>query len=316
MPRLDAMRAFYDALGEGDYEAALAVCHPDIVWEEPVGGPMAGSFNGRTEILDRVFGVVRERYAHFDARVEEVIEAEGSRVVVLGWYEGCGHDGTEVRSRFAHIWEMRDGVPIRFRDHHDRTLLVSTLLADLETGRRDTAQALAAAVAAKDVYTAEHADSVGELAVHVGAALGCDDAELHDLGLAAVLHDLGKIAVPDAILHKPRGLTEAEYEVIKQHPVVADRILTRLPQLQNMRMMVRHDHERWDGGGYPDRLAGERIPLGARIIAVVDAYHAMISDRPYRQAMTREAARRELREHAGTQFDPRVVRVFLELLDD
>ena len=308
------MRAFYDALGEGDYDAAVAACHPDIVWEEPLAGPVGGAFRGRAEVLDRVFGVVRERYERFYAHVEEVIEAEGERVVVLGHYDGRAHNGTEVRSRFAHIWEMRDGVPIRFRDHHDRTLLVTNLLADVEDALRGAAQALAEALAAKDSYTAEHAESVAEFAVHVGAALGCDDSELHDIGLAAVLHDVGKIAVPDAILQKPRELTRAEYDVVKQHPMVADRILAPLPALQNMRAMVRHEHEHWDGHGYPHGLAGEDIPLGARVIAVVDAYHAMTSDRPYRPSMTTAAAREELRVHAGSQFDQRVVRVFLELL--
>lgn len=178
------------------------------------------------------------------------------------------------------------------------------------------AAALAAALAAKDRYTADHARSIAELAVAVGRRLGLGAAELSDLHYGAIFHDIGKIAVPDAILNKPAPLSESEFAIVREHPKVGERILAPLPFLAGVREIVRHDHERWDGEGYPDGLSSDDIPLGARIVLVVDAYHAMRTDRPYRRAMPDDEARRELVAHAGSQFDPRIVGAFLAVLDD
>ncbi len=131
----------------------------------------------------------------------------------------------------------------------------------------------------------------------------------------AIFHDIGKIAVPDAILTKPGPLTAEEFSVIKRHPVVGEQILAPVPFLSGVRQIVRHDHERWDGAGYPDGLRGSQIPIGARIVFVVDAYHAMVSDRPYRRAMSEADARAELESNAGTQFDPDVVSAMTAALD-
>jgi HD-GYP domain-containing protein (c-di-GMP phosphodiesterase class II) len=138
-----------------------------------------------------------------------------------------------------------------------------------------------------------------------------DDDDLHDLRLGAVFHDIGKIAVPEAILNKPGPLTPEEREVMERHTVVGEQILAPVEFLAGVRKLVRHEHERWDGGGYPDGLAGEEIPLGARIILACDALHAMTSDRPYRRALPVQVAHEELRRHAGTQFDARVVDALL-----
>jgi putative nucleotidyltransferase with HDIG domain len=189
------------------------------------------------------------------------------------------------------------------------------LVDRLEKAWLGTAQALAAALEAKDSYTATHASSIAESAVEVGREFGLDEEALRDLRYGAIFHDIGKIAIPDAILNKPGPLTEGEFEVIKRHPIVGENILTPVPFLEQVRRIVRHDHERWDGQGYPDGLKGRQIPVGARIVLVVDAFHAMISDRPYRAAMTEETARLELRAGAGTQFDPDVVEAFLRVLD-
>jgi diguanylate cyclase (GGDEF)-like protein len=185
----------------------------------------------------------------------------------------------------------------------------------LERAYLGTAEALAAALEAKDAYTAEHARSIVEQAEAVGRRLGMDEAALRDLRFAAVFHDIGKIAIPESILNKPGPLDDPERAVMERHTVVGEQILAPVEFLENVRRLVRHEHERWDGRGYPDGLAGSDIPLGARVILVCDALHAMTSDRPYRRAMSETAAIEELRRHAGTQFDPTVVDALLGLLE-
>jgi diguanylate cyclase (GGDEF)-like protein/putative nucleotidyltransferase with HDIG domain len=200
-------------------------------------------------------------------------------------------------------------------DHLGNALQTAFVYEQLEQTHIGTAAALAAALEAKDSYTADHAESIAELAVEVGAQLGIDEAQRRVVRYGALFHDIGKIAIPDAILNKPGPLTEAEFAVVRTHPEVGEQILSSVPFLADVREIVRHDHERWDGGGYPDGLAGEEIPLGARIVLVVDAYHAMRSDRPYRRRRRPSAARAELLGHAGTQFDPNVVQALLTILE-
>jgi HD-GYP domain-containing protein (c-di-GMP phosphodiesterase class II) len=204
----------------------------------------------------------------------------------------------------------------RIADHLGTALQTAALHEQLEETHLGTAAALAAALEAKDRYTADHARSIADLAVAVGRRLGVDEDQLRDLRYGAVFHDIGKIAIPDAVLNKRGPLTETEFALVRQHPVVGEQILAPVPFLASVRQIVRHDHERWDGAGYPDGLHGEDIPLGARIVLVVDAYHAMRSDRPYRRAMTSQAARDELVRHAGTQFDPQVVDALCAVLEE
>jgi diguanylate cyclase (GGDEF)-like protein len=200
-------------------------------------------------------------------------------------------------------------------DHVGAALLTAELYRELEQTYVGTAAALAAALEAKDDYTADHAQSIADLAVEVGKELGLDGRNLRDLRYGAIFHDIGKIAVPDAILHKPGKLTDAEFEVVKRHPITGEQILAPVPFLTDVRRIVRHDHERWDGGGYPDGLRGQEIPIGARIVLVVDAFHAMTSNRPYRKGMPESEAKLQLQAGAGTQFDPDVVAAFLRVLD-
>ena len=175
----------------------------------------------------------------------------------------------------------------------------------------ETVTALAAAMEAKDQYTASHADSLASTAVAVGAQMGLTDAELRMLQYAAVLHDIGKIGIPGNILNKPAALTREEFETMAQHTIIGERIISRIDYLVPIARIIRSAHERWDGAGYPDGYRGEQIPLASRILLVCDAFDAMTTDRPYRGALPIEAALRELERHAGTQFDPRVVDVFL-----
>jgi diguanylate cyclase (GGDEF)-like protein len=161
----------------------------------------------------------------------------------------------------------------------------------------------------------EHAVDVAELSVAVGERLGLDTHDLEQLRLAAELHDIGKVAIPDAVLKKPGALSEREWEFVRQHTVIGQRILAASPGMREVGGIVRATHERWDGNGYGDGLEARMIPLAARIIAVCDAYSAMTTDRPYRQAMLPQDALAELRRCAGTQFDPEVVFTFCRLHD-
>ena len=175
----------------------------------------------------------------------------------------------------------------------------------------DTIAGLAEALLERDRYTGEHSEHVAELATQVARAAGLDDREVERVRGAALLHDIGKVGIPDDILRKGSDLTEPEWRTMREHPVIGERIVRTIPGLGPVARMVRHEHERWDGSGYPDGLSGEEIPLGARIIMACDAYHAMISDRPYRAALSHVEADRELAEGAGTQFDPRITELVI-----
>ena len=175
--------------------------------------------------------------------------------------------------------------------------------------------ALARAVEARDRHTIHHAERVGRYAEAIGAAHGLtlEDGEL--LYQGGVLHDLGKIAIPDAILLKPGPLTAAEFATMRQHSVEGERICLSLRSVSHYLPIIRHHHERVDGNGYPDHLAGTEIPIGARITAIADSWDAMVSDRPYRAGLAEDEALRRLRQGAGTQWDAGLVRIFTDLLD-
>ena len=160
-----------------------------------------------------------------------------------------------------------------------------------------------------------HLHDVTDLCEMVADVLGVAEETRAALLQAAALHDVGKFGVPDAILDKPAALDDAEWMFMRKHTIIGERILSSAPALATAAKIVRATHERWDGGGYPDGLAGADIPLGARIIAVCDAYDAMTSNRPYRTAMSPEGAVAELKRYSGTQFDPKVVKAFLTGLD-
>jgi diguanylate cyclase (GGDEF)-like protein len=178
---------------------------------------------------------------------------------------------------------------------------------------QEVKRALLSALSQRDPELCDHLDDVGRLAGKTAAALGCDPAEIERIGLGAELHDVGKVAIPEAVLNKPGPLTDQEWVLMRTHTIVGERIVASSPALSEVGPLVRSSHERWDGAGYPDQLAGDGIPLGARVIAVCDSFHAMTSDRSYRQAMSEEVALAELRAGAGSQFDPAVVDAFLRV---
>src|SRR3954454_15179716 len=179
--------------------------------------------------------------------------------------------------------------------------------------RYRAAASLARAVDARDAYTGRHSERVAELAARIASRLGAEPETIEATRLAASLHDLGKLAIPEEILRKPGALTDEERLVLERPPQIGFRMLDSLG-VDPVADLVLHHHERWDGAGYPDGLAGEEIPLGARIIFVSDAYDAMTSDRVYRAKRSPDAALAELRRCAGSQFDPRIVAAFTEEL--
>jgi putative nucleotidyltransferase with HDIG domain len=173
---------------------------------------------------------------------------------------------------------------------------------------------LGAAMEVRDAYTALHEEAVAELAVLIATELGLDPGDQRAIRYAALTHDLGKLAVPNEILHKPGPLDDGEWEIMRRHTIVGAEMLARIPFFEDVHRLVRGHHERWDGGGYPDGLRGEEIPIGARILCVCDSFNAMTTTRPYRSAMSQEAALDELRRCAGSQFDRRAVDAFAQVL--
>ena len=186
-------------------------------------------------------------------------------------------------------------------------------LRPLSPGERATLNALHGLIVARDVGTGNHSERVRVYAVAIARAHGIPEAELRDIEHGVILHDIGKIGIPDSILLKPGPLTPDEWKVMRTHPEVGRGLIEHIPFLADAISIVYHHHERWDGNGYPDGLRGEAIPLGVRIFSVADALDAMTFDRPYSRAVSLEAARDEIARCAGTHFDPAVVSTFLAI---
>ena len=182
-----------------------------------------------------------------------------------------------------------------------------------ETARRAAMALAVATLEARDTATAHHCDDVVTLCEAIGRRLDLDERALKHLRAGAQLHDVGKVAVPSSILNKPSALTTDEWDVIREHTIMGERILRAVPEMAEVATIVRHSHERWDGAGYPDGLMGERIPLASRIILCADAFHAIRSDRPYRQGRHAQEAIAEIQACSGTQFDPRIVEALVDV---
>ena len=179
--------------------------------------------------------------------------------------------------------------------------LFSTLYAFVET------------IEARDPYTKQHSASVSKFAMSIAKENGCSQEEISKLDISGNLHDIGKIGIPDSILLKPGRLTDEEYEIIKKHPVIGSNIIGHLGMWTEEQEIIRHHHEKFDGTGYPDRLKGEEIPFLARILSVADVYDALTTHRSYRRRMSNKAAADIIKENSGSQFDPEIVDIFVDL---
>jgi diguanylate cyclase (GGDEF)-like protein/putative nucleotidyltransferase with HDIG domain len=240
---------------------------------------------------------------------EGAIRAAGASMGVAALERGMSAEGLLANARLACSQAQESG--------GGRAILASPSngpAEDSQTPQRDAIEALAVALLERDRYTGEHSEAVIEMSGAVARNLGLNMPEVARVKSAALLHDIGKVAIPDEILHKPGPLTDDEWKLMKEHPVIGERILRVLPGLGNVARIVRHEHERWDGDGYPDGLSGDEIPLGSRIIIAADTYHAITSDRPYRAARSHSEAIEELTRCAGTQFDPNVTQALIGFL--
>jgi hypothetical protein len=288
-----------------------------------VGHPVALEGTYCERLLDgRLAGIVR------DAAAEPLVaDLAITRLTPIGSYIGVPVvlPGGEVYGTlccFSHAPnpDLQDG-DLEFLGVMARVIAGELDRVIREAERREAAAAahqvaaLLAALEARDGATERHSRAVVDLAVAVAAELGVDDCRLTEVERAALLHDIGKLGVSDAVLRKPSRLDGREWLEMRRHPVIGERIVASMPALAPLSPVIRAEHERWDGNGYPDGLRGDHIPLMSRVVFACDAYHAMTSDRPYRPALSREQALRELQRGAGTQFCPRTVGALLAVLD-
>jgi two-component system, cell cycle response regulator len=292
--------AFFDLNGFKHYNDSFGHSAGDALLAR-LGAALAATVEGRGEAYrlggDEFCLLLGERFPRGDeliARAQAALGEQGSGFTVTA---SCGvvivpEDADTVNLALNLADERMYAEKGAERPNHSQT---QSVLLQLLTEREPELR--------------NHVCDVGLLAVAIGRRFGLDSEQLDELRRAAELHDIGKLAVPEEILHKPGPLSESEQQFMRQHTVIGERILNVAPALRVVAGLVRSSHERWDGEGYPDRLAATEIPLGARIIAACDAYDAMVSERAYQSARSPEQAIEGLRRHAGSQFDPRVVEV-------
>jgi diguanylate cyclase (GGDEF)-like protein len=291
----------------------------------PFGGPVAGSVIPRRDTLcDQM---LRGRIGSVVPDVVADPAVDTSRAVGVAAYVGvpvrlvdgtvlgslcCVSDHPEpaLQERDARILDVLARI---IGDQIDRERK-QRRSARLE-GEATAGQALLAALKARERYTAEHSEAVVELSTAVAEQLGLSEEDIVQVAQVALLHDVGKLGVPEAILQKPGKLSDPEWRIMRAHPAIGERVVGSIAALAHIAPAVRAEHERWDGTGYPDGLAGTDIPVASRICLACDAWHAMTSDRPYRAAMSAADARAELLRHAGSQFCPRTVTALVRVLD-
>jgi diguanylate cyclase (GGDEF)-like protein len=257
---------------------------------------------------------VRDAVAEHIAAEPDLALAGACSIGLAAWNEPLNADGLLEHADRALLLAKRTGkgrVAVANADVERELALVHA-----QSGSPAAVLALAAAIEERDSYTHDHSDEVVHLSRGVGMILGMQTAHVERIAHAALLHDVGKLAVPHEVLHKPGPLDADEWKLVADHPIAGERILQRIPDLAAIAPIVRHEHEHWDGSGYPDGLRGRRIPIGSRIILACDAWHAMRADRPYRKARSHDEAIAELRRGAGHQFDPDVVDALLDLLGE
>jgi putative nucleotidyltransferase with HDIG domain len=189
------------------------------------------------------------------------------------------------------------------------------LFTDIKELFFNTVKSLSSTIDAKDPYTYGHSERVSKIALAVAEELNLSFKEKEIIYLAGLLHDVGKIGIPEKILHKPESLNEKEYAEVKKHPTVSAQIIGTIKQMEEVIPSILHHHERFEGGGYPDGLKGEKIPIGGRILAIADAFDAMTSDRPYRKKFSVKHAIEQIKKYSNIQFDPQVVEAFMNAFE-
>ena len=281
-------------------------------------GEHRGSEPAETAAIDRCLRerrpvIVADVHDQRGARSKPAAQGARSELVVPLWVGGELWGAIDIMEARTHAFASDDACLVQaVADQVGAALYSAMLYERLDRAYVGTAEVLATALEAKDSHNVSRSRTVVDRTTAVGRRLGLAEDELRTLRFGAILHDIGKVAVPERILTKRGPLTDAERREVERHPVIGERILSSVDFLRDVLPLVRHEHERWDGKGYPDGLADEQIPLGSRIILACDAYDAMTSDRPYRPAMSEAEARAELLAGAGTQFDERVVTALLE----
>ncbi len=297
---------------EGDAES--------FKFREGVGTPLEASFCRRV-IEGRIPSVVADA-----AKDEEVRDLGVRRAADIGSYVGVPLQLSDGRLYGTICCMSHSADPsLRQRDTEFMNVLARFVAEHIEREEAESerrrlavkatgASALLAALEARDGYTGNHSEAVVDLSVKVARRLGLSEEEIAEIEQTALLHDVGKIGVPDSVLNKPGPLDEGEWEEMRQHPAIGGRIVASTEGIANLAPAIRAEHERWDGEGYPEGLRGEEIPLASRIVFACDAFHAMTSDRPYRKAMGTRAAIEELERNVGTQFCPRTIPALLEVI--
>jgi putative nucleotidyltransferase with HDIG domain len=232
----------------------------------------------------------------------------------IGYYQTGSITDTFIMAGLFAVSAVIIGTLVK---HREAALVARAHIADeLEKTSETTLIAFSRALDARDQDTEGHSERVAILTVEIGREMGLEESDLHSMRLAALLHDIGKIGISDAILHKPGTLDEQEWEIMRTHPQTGYNILQNIPFLIPALDTILHHHEKYNGKGYPDQLSGEAISLPARILSVVDVYDALISHRPYRPAFPAGKALEMIREEAGHQFDPEVVHALIRILTD
>ncbi len=261
---------------------------------------------------------IRRRIAGFSFETRSRSSSLLTASVGLASFPGDGSQANELveKADWAMYYSKRQGGNRVTLFHEEAAEYGRTSLEDMVRDELHLAavQAMAASVDKNNTYGRQHAESVARLASSIASSMSMEDDEVHRIRVAGLLHDVGLVGVPDDIINKRGSLTDEEWRRIREHPEVGETILKHISSLESFLPVVRHHHEHYDGAGYPDGLSGGEIPLGARIIAVADAFQAMTADRPYRKAMSVEQALAELQMGVGTQFDPDVVAAFIEIL--
>ena len=271
-------------------------------------------------------------YTEIDVAVEAINRGEIFRLITKPWNEDelksslrQAIDHFQMKQEIKRLNQVSREQNFKLQDMNrnledkvrERTHQVDQKNRDLRKGYIQTIRALAEAIDAKDAYTRGHSERVAVYASRLARELNLDKKMIERVYFSGLLHDVGKIGIPDAIISKPARLTEMEYEEIKRHPEIGAKILEPIEFLSNIAPCVRHHHEWFDGSsrGYPDRLAGNKIPLPSRIILVADTVEAMTSDRPYRKGLPMTVVIDELAKFSGRQFDPTIVDAFMRLLE-